>query len=245
MSEPVVIITPNSGEHNRSAKATAERLRTGKQYTDLSTVCIIPTRGVIPAAVVESWLGLMTPMNNRFARMFVSGMEVGDAYNIAVSHVLADPGLSKFRFILTLEEDNMPPADGLLKLYENICMCPKLCKDHYASVAGLYFTKYEGGQPMVYGNPKGLLTFEPQMPKTNAVQECNGTGMGLTLFRTDLFRDKQLDKDNWFRTVQSVEEGAGTQDLYFYGNVRKLGYRVASDNRVRVGHWDQENMHAW
>lgn len=243
MSEPIIIMGDPSGHHNADLKASARRLREGKAYKDLSTVCVIPTRGVIPAAAVESWLSLMTPMNNKFLRIFVAGMEVGDAYEKAVELILSHEELSKWKYLLTLEEDNLPPADGLLKLYESICDCKVLCREHYAQVAGLYWTKGEAGQPMIYGNPKEMLTFMPQVPIANTVQACNGTGMGFTLFRLDLFRSKDIEKP-WFRTVQ--EGGAqGTQDLFFMGKVRKAGYRIASDNRVRVGHWSQDEGRAW
>jgi hypothetical protein len=232
-----------SGAHNADLDAARERLRKGKQYEDLSTVCVVPTRGVIPAAAVESWWGLQTPMNNKFLRIFVSGAEVGDAYEMAMEMILNHPDLGKWKYILTLEEDNLPPSDGLLKLYESICNCKKLCQEHYAQVAGLYWTKGEGGQPMIYGDPKGLLEFQPQVPIPETVQECNGTGMGFTLFRTDLFRDKKIERP-WFKTVQEGGQ-VGTQDLYFMGKVRRAGYRIASDNRVKVGHWSQEEMRSW
>lgn len=244
MSEPRIIIgSTDEGLQNKALDLTQERLRKGKQYTDLSTVCVIPSRDSIAPRVVESWLNLQSPMNNKFIRVFVTGMEIGDAYETAVATILGNDALKDFKFMLTLESDNLPPHDGLLKLYESICHCEKLCKEHYAQVAGLYFTKGEAGQPMIYGNPKTMLGFQPQVPLTDQVQECNGTGMGFTLFRTDLFRDKKLERP-WFKTVQ--EGGAmGTQDLYFMGKVRKLGYRIASDNRVKVGHWDEEAGIPW
>jgi hypothetical protein len=233
MSEPQVIIGGEPGFNHKSLKKAADRIKEGKGYRDLSTVCVVPTRGVIDAVVVERWMGLMTPMNQRFVRIFIRGMEVGDAYNKAVEIILGNPGLADFKYMLTLEEDNTPPPDGLLKLYESI--------DEYAIVAGLYFTKGEGGQPMIYGDPKAMFGFQPQIPRPNEIQECNGTGMGFTLFDIDLFRDPKIEKP-WFKTVQAwdpVTGGeAGTQDLHFMSKVRKAGYKIASDNRVRVGHVD-------
>lgn len=223
----------DSGVHNVDIEASQERLKKGKQYRDLSTVCVVPTRGTIPARVVENWMGMMTPMNNAFFRIFVSGMEVGDAYNSAVELILAHEGLNQFKYLLTLEEDNMPPPDGLLKLYEAI--------DGYAAVGGLYWTKGEGGQPMIYGDPKMALAFQPQVVQMDTLQECNGLGMGFTLFDMNVFRDEKIPKP-WFKTIQqwSPHEGgqAGTQDLYFFSNARKAGHRVACDTRIKVGHFD-------
>lgn len=184
-------------------------------------------------------MGLMMPMNQAFIRLFVQGMEVGDAYNAAVEMVVAHEQLSKFKYLLTLEEDNLPPPDGLVKLYESM--------DEYAVVGGLYWTKGEAGQPMIYGDPKGVLSFQPQVPVPEALQECNGLGMGFTLFDMSLFTDEKIPKP-WFKTVQewSPQTGAaqGTQDLHFMANARKAGYRIASDNRIKVGHIDSEG-HVW
>lgn len=241
---PQIIVTgtSESGWHNQDLEQTAERIRAGRAYRDCSTICVIPTRGMIPARVVESWWGLITPMNQPFIRMMVRGMEVGDAYNSAIELILNHPDLSKWKYVLTLEEDNLPPPDGLIRLLENIDTYP-------AGLGGLYFTKGEGGQPMIYGNPNdGVLGFQPQVPRPDEIQECNGLGMGFTLFSLDVFRDERIPRP-WFKTVQdwTPEKGAqvGTQDLYFYGNARRAGYRIASDNRVRVGHYDHREDVVW
>jgi hypothetical protein len=101
---------------------------------------------------------------------------------------------------------------------------------------------------MIYGDPKGMLSFQPQVPKVNQVQECNGTGMGFTLFDLNVFRDERMERP-WFRTLSewTPEGGArvGTQDLYAMANMRRLGYRIASDNRCRVGHFDSANRIVW
>ena len=82
------------GVQNLDPAASAERIKRGKGYRDLSTVCVIPTRGKVDARVVESWWSLMPPMNQPFLRMMVKGMEVADAYNTAIETVLAHPVLS-------------------------------------------------------------------------------------------------------------------------------------------------------
>ena len=140
---------------------------------------------------------------------------------------------------LTVEDDNIPPPDGLLKLYEGI-------KDFHV-VGSLYWTKGEGGQPMIYGNPSEMpLNFIPQQVQPNSLQRCNGLGMGFTLFRMSIF--KKLTKP-WFVTKQSWDPNKGctgyTQDLYAFENMSKLGLKVACDTRVKVGHLDVENNQLW
>ncbi len=233
--KPTIIVSGDLGEHHGDFEKTAARLAKGRQYEDVSTVCVIPTRGAISARVVDSWMQMMTPMNHPFVRIFVERMEVGDAYNAATEMILGHPVLSKFKYLLTLEEDNIPPQDGLLRLIEDI--------GDFSALGGLYFTKGELGQPMIYGKPEGMLNFAPQPPVEDAIQECNGLGMGFTLFKLDIFRDKKIPKP-WFKTLQENGQAA-TQDLYFFGNARKAGHRVASDNRVKVGHFDANEGRVW
>ena len=230
---PQIIIPQFEGEHNLRTDSLA-RLQKGRAYQDLSTVIVCPTRGMITAKVVQSWMGLIRPMNQKvIGPMFIVGMEVGDAYTAAMEMILSNPELSQWKYVLTIEEDNMPPPDGLLKLYENI--------DNYSAVSGLYWTKGEGGQPMIYGDPNDPeLNFRPQMP-TKDIQECNGLGMGFSLFKLDLFKDPKIEKP-WFKTCNDWDPQKGakvyTQDLYFFEKIRKLGYKVACDTRVKVGHYD-------
>lgn len=238
--KPQIVLESFQGTHNANLAQSIARLEKGKAYRDVSTICIVPTRGMISAKVTQSWMGMIAPMNQKFTRIFMIGMEVGEAYCSAIETILAHPELSKWKYILTLEEDNIPPPDGLLKLLENI--------DEFAAVGGLYWTKGEGGQPMIYGDPTDpVLNFRPQMPLKD-IQECNGLGMGFTLFKMDLFRDSRIEKP-WFRTLQEWSPQGGsrayTQDLFFFEKIKKLGYRVACDTRVKVGHYSFEMDVVW
>lgn len=172
----------------------------------------------------------------------MEGMEVGEAYNQVIKMILENPEINSFKFLLTLEEDNAPPADGLIKLYESI--------DTYDAVGGLYWTKGEMGQPMCYGNPEVMpLNFIPQVPQPDTVTPCNGLGMGFTLFRMEMLKDERFEYGSWFKTKQEVVPGQGTQvmtqDLYFFQKARELGYKFACDARVKVGHYDAANQLMW
>lgn len=229
------------GRHNSDLQASRDRLIQGNTYKDLSTICIVPTRGMIPAKVVQSWMAMVPPMNQKFVRLFVVGMEVGQAYQNAIASILANPDLAAWKYVLTLEEDNLPPPDGLLKLYESI--------EKFDAVGALYWTKGEGGQPMCYGNP-GVMpkNFIPFLPATDAVAQCNGLGMGFTLFRLDMFKDPKFE-GQWFKTQQEFRPGAGmevyTQDLWFFNRAGMNGYRFACDTRIKVGHYDAKSDIVW
>lgn len=241
MGVPQILVPDNAGIHNASDYAA--RLEREKTYRDLSTVIVCPTRGMIPARIVQSWQGLIRPMNQKvLGPIFIENMEVGEAYNHVIKMVLENPELSKFRFLLTIEEDNAPSPDGLLKLYESI--------DLYDVVGGLYWTKGEAGQPMCYGNPNEMpLNFIPQIPQPDSVTPCNGLGMGFTLFRMEVFKDKRFEYGEWFKTRQGINDQGGveafTQDLWFFQKAHEFGYKVACDARVRVGHYDAASQIMW
>jgi len=78
----------------------------------------------------------------------------------------------------------------------------------------------------------------PQVPIPDTIQECCGLSMGFTLWRLKTFKDDRLKKP-WFRTIAG-KEGVGTQDLQFWTDARKYGYRCAVDTRVLVGHYDYD-----
>lgn len=227
------------GRNNADLDSACDRLIRGKTYKDLSTICIVATRGMIPAKVVQSWMSLASPMNQKFMRIFVEKMEVADAYNTGIEMILGHPELSQWKYLLTLEEDNCPQPDALLRLYQSI--------EDFDAVGGLYWVKGDFGQPMIYGDPTVMpKNFIPQLPKPDTVQPCNGLGMGFTLFKLDMFR--KVPKP-WFKTLQEMVPGEGmraaTQDLYFFQEAAKHGFRFACDTRVRVGHWDNASQIMW
>lgn len=236
--KPEIILPYNPGTQNADISKAQSRLSASQSYRDLSTVIVTPTRGgrSLCPRFVSAVMGLMRPMNQKvFGPVFMSGMEVGTAFNSAIEMVLSHPDLSKFKFLLTLEDDNIPPPDGLLKIYEGM--------REFDVVGGLYWTKGECGQPMIYGDVNASeLNFIPQKPIPDVLQRCHGLGMGFTLFKLSIFQ--KLPKP-WFVTKQEWDPAKGacgyTQDLYAFSNMAKLGIRVACDTRIRVGHVDVEN----
>lgn len=241
MDKQPQIIIPNLAGYHNSNPETAARLSKSKSYQDLSTICIVPCVGGIPPKIVQAWNGMMKPMNQKFIMIMVENMEVGAAYSHTIETILANPELSKWKYILTLEHDNAPAPDGLLKLYENM--------DKFDGIGGLYFTKGEGGQPMCYGRPEQFpVNFIPFLPEAGTVTPCRGIAMGFSLFKLEMFKDARLPRP-LFETKQSYVPGQGaqayTQDLKFCEEAGKLGYKFAVDARVTVGHYDYANDFMW
>lgn len=218
----------------------------GSTYKDCSTVVIVPTRGMIHHRVVSCWQALMAPMNQKRCFVFCTGSEVGDAYNRMLRNVLENPELSRWKFVLSLEDDNIVPHDAHLRLLETLHDNPDL-----DAVGGIYWTKGAGGMPLALGDPEkfattGEMDFAPRdmaraLKSGQRLLEVNGLPQGCTLFRMDLFR---YVAEPWFVTMQEGNQ-MFTQDLFFWNRARRLGKRCAIDLSVRVGHLDVSTGEVW
>jgi hypothetical protein len=252
-------------------KIAQEAMPSGDTFKDLSTVIVIPTRGTqeekknmncskcgekneylsttisgLHYVFVEAYKRLIRPMNVPIVELIIPGMEVGAAYNSAINGILSNAALVGFKYVLTIEDDNIipfiPSTQGpLMMLYESM-------EKGFDVVGGLYWTKGEPSMPLIYGDPEESSDSKAGMfkvrfdwkEKPEGPIECNGMGMGFTLFKTEIFKDKRLEQP-FFKTVtENTEDSAKlyTQDLYFFEKIRKLGYRVAVDTRIKVGHLD-------
>lgn len=218
----------------------------GQTYRDNSTILIIPSRDDrFHYRVVQAWQSLIAPMNQPRAIMFVVNDEVGKAYDSTIRNILNDPKLSQWKYIMTLESDNLPPPDAQIRLLESI---EEFKLD---GVSGIYFTKGEINMPMAYGDAAayartGALDFKPldirDAINRGSVIEVNGIAMGCSLYRMDLFRQVEPP---WFVTVADLVPGQGptayTQDLFFCKKAKLAGKRFGVDLRVKVGHLDLAN----
>lgn len=235
------LVSYDFGRHNAMFEWSSKRMADSAQWKRNRVAVILPASNTISTKVALSHWNLIFPPNNGVHRMIALGQEVGEAYCNAINDILGHPELCQWEYILTIEHDNVPPPDGLVKLIESMDAHPE-----FDCIGGLYWTKGEGGVPQIWGDPKDpVLNFRPQIPQQDTVQECCGTGMGFNLWRMSMFKNDKLRKP-WFKTLNGSEgQGVGTQDLYAWADFRKHGIRCAVDTRVRVGHYDQGSDTCW
>lgn len=242
MSRTQISVLDHRGLHNTEERARKQEAL--QAYRDLSTVFLIVTRGLIPAKVVQTQTCLLRAMNQKATSLYVINAEVGVAYEDGINAILSDEVFTShdWKYVLTMEEDNMPPPDGLLKLYEAI-------GKGFDVVGGLYWGKGEAGQPMVYGDPnEHPRNYRPIFPTPNSLVECNGLGMGFTLFDMKIFRDHRFERPFFKTQAERVGDGGfaqSTQDLYFFEKAARLGYRFAVDTTCLVGHYDFKSDIVW
>lgn len=198
---------------------------------------VMPAGGSVPSKVALALWNLSLPPNNPVMRVLAMGMEVGEAYTGAVEGILAEPHIREWEYMLTVEHDNLPRPNSLLKLIQRMEEHPE-----FAAISGLYFQKGEGGWPQIWGDPKDSTpNFRPQLPVNGELVECCAIGMGFALFRISMFLDERLRRP-WFKTQR---DPMMSQDLYFWDNARDYGYRCAVDCSVKVGHIDTTTGVVW
>lgn len=223
-------------------------------YQDKSVVCVIPTRGSVDIEVVDSWFKLITPINHKFTKLFIAGGATDDAYNTALQLILNDPLLSKYRFLLTMEDDNIPPPDGIVKLVESM-LEKEQAGDKYWAISGVYWTKPSRDciehAPIAWGCVEdGEWNMKaPPLKEDGSVTQCCLIPQGFTLYDLNLFRKMQYP---WFKVVEanhninSIDwEPPATQDSYFFKNVWEAGYKVGVRADVKVGHLDPRTKQIW
>ncbi len=238
VSNMQIISTHDPGYHNSDLAKSSIRVMEGGSWKKQRVIVILPSAATIPTKVALSHWGLIFPPNQPVHRMLALGQEVGEAYSNAIAEIIAHPDLKDWEYILTIEHDNCPPADGVVKLIQQMERHPE-----YASIGGLYWCKGPEGCAHIWGDAKDpILNYRPQVPIPGQLVECVGVSMGFNIWRTSMFQDERLKKP-WFKTLNGSEGiGVGTQDLAFWNDARKYGYRCAVDCSVLVGHYDHTGV---
>lgn len=224
-------------------------------YQDKSIVCVIPTRGMVDIRVVDAWFKLITPINHKFTKLFMSGGELADSYNTAIITILNHPDLQNTRWLLTMEDDNIPPPDGILKLVDSM-LKHENDGDKYWAISGTYFTKpsrdYIEHAPIAFGcgdtGKWNMMT--PPLKDDGSVTQCCLIPQGFTLYDLNIFRKLEYP---WFKTVEYHDSSrnifdknvCATQDAYLFENMWNNNMKIGCRGDIRVGHLDPKTNEIW
>ena len=185
-------------------------------------VIALVTLGTIPVEFLNAMLTLQSPMNSQVYYMATKGMEIGVARCSIVADVLA---MSKPpTYILWLSDDDLPPADGLIKLWmeaEN---------NKWDVITSLVHLKSDPPEQV-------LVALEEDWEDGDVVTALIGN-MGFALTRTDLFRRIEPP---WFKTgftTNGQTMSGFTEDTWFFDRCEKIDAKVAVHTGVKSGHLD-------
>lgn len=218
-------------------------LRGAKVGLSLSVAMCVPFAGGrrwTPPEFALSLPMLQIPPNTNCVWLATKGVKRDQARTELVEMAI-DQGA---RNVLFIDDDNPPPPDTLLKLLEQL----EAADDDVAVCAGIYTTKYDPPQPLVFLG-EGMGPFWKW--KRGQVFECANIATGCMMIRTSTFA--RITRP-WFVDITTPEEGraAGipvpahalkfemTDDMYFCRKVREAGMRILAHGGVLPGHWDQD-----
>lgn len=233
--EPQVILGYGSTDPDYRAPVRLER---SHLYRPMPYVVVMPVVGGVPPRVHDAIVSLAAPPNQKHTQLTIEWAEVGAAYNMAVEMILAHPEISTWRYMVTIEQDNLVPPYGVIDLLN------EAEAGEWDVLGGLYHTKGEGGVAQIWGDRSLPLNFVPQRPVPGKVVPTWATGMGCTVFRLDQFRRLP---GPWFNTRCDEEHGSFTQDLDYFKRAHDEGLdlKVGVDCRVVVGHLDVDTGQVW
>lgn len=204
-----------------------------------------PSLGLVSVDWAGSLRILAWPLNTGAVSFFVideKGGEIAETRNQCVQQALDyDSPDREVTHIFWLDDDVMPSRLALIQLLGHDCDI----------ASGVYFSKIDPGVPLIFPGPGcGTVPFVPDQ-----FFETWGCGMGLCLVRTEVYRkmahDLDLGKDKygrpaWYRTRGGesafiedgvMKGGAVTEDLYFLGKAREVGFAPHVDTTVAAFGW--------
>lgn len=204
-----------------------------------------PTTGIIRMEWAAARYGMAIPSNfskidmQQYMSSFIPiRYTIADAQNMIVNEAVR----KDFEWLLIIEDDTVPPPDALIRFNEYIR------SREYPVVSGLYFTRSDPADPMVYrGRGNSYYTNWKLGDKVMV----DGVPTGMLLLSVDLLREMWNDAPEymcgeykvrrvfdtpvktWFNEESGAQETlTGTSDLDFCTNI------INSDYLARAG-WPQ------
>lgn len=217
-SNSTLVINPESGYVNRLLVGT-------------------PSRGPVRMEWVQARYGQVIPTNWSMVQMiqYVSSYvpmrySVADAQNLIVNEAVT----KGYEWLILIEDDTMPPADAFIRFNEY------MRKGDIPVVSGLYFTRSEPPEPMVYRGRGNSFYTDWKMGEKVWV---DGVPTGMLLIHCNLLKEIWKDSPEynaggqvirrvfetpvrtWFdETTGALNTWVGTSDLDWCTRVREGDY---------------------
>jgi hypothetical protein len=229
----------------------------------------IPCTGLLRVEWVQARFSQVLPTNWSYAEVwqFMSSYmpmayQLSDAENLIAKTIVEQ----NYEWLLFIESDNVIPPNTFRKLNEY------MMEKKYAVVGGLYFTKSNPAEPMIYrGRGNGYFDKWKMGDKVM----CDGLPFGCTLISGDLIREIWKDspeytvngvvtrrvfespQDSWRDPISGAfMQAGGTSDLNFFTRVikgkylekagfphlQKMKYPFLVDTSIFVRHIDNNGV---
>jgi hypothetical protein len=201
----------------------------------MSLLIGLPTGGNPTAAFLESLRTVTWPERiGNIERMIVTGNFVPGQRELIARRALAE----NFTYLLMMDDDMVVPPNAVELLAQTLATQPQ------AALAGAVYYSRDGKRPMAVSRWRAEDTTDAVVPAftRDKASEVDGIGFGCVLLRCSALR--ALDAP-YFGT-QIVLEAAHNhvrvcnEDYLLCERLRKAGFEIYLDGRVRCGHYDRE-----
>lgn len=134
--------------------------------------------------------------------------------------------------ILFLDSDIIADDGAVFKLFESMTNNPNI-----DIVGGIYFNSLLSG--LAAWKNEIALRVQDLVGRENPLMEVDKVGIGLTLFKVDVFR--RMDKENeerpfFYYKLDAKNNSMMSEDFYFFQKALKYGIKPWIDLRVRGAH---------
>ena len=196
----------------------------------------------VPPEWALSIAGWKFPQNTSCDLVAVKGVKRDLARNLLAKKAI-DAGAE---YLLMLDDDTAPPPNTILALMGHL----DTQDDNVAVCAGIYTTKFDPVEPLVYKGP-GLGPFWRW--RYGEIFECWGIGTGCMMLRLSCLAEIS---EPWFKdiptaahadeSVKNLYDGELTEtfcmgdDLYLCNKLSKAGFKVHAHGGVLPVHWNQQ-----
>jgi len=200
-------------ELNAIREVEKKYLETGKQKMLIAVPTEHKAENGLPC--IE---GLIFPSGVQTKILNVWGRKVDDAYNYAAMEAVKDNA----DWLLTVEDDTLPPKDVIVKLIE-------LARSNRNSAVGAWYPKREISLQGVHITIKnGERTF---LEDDGNIHEVYTLAMGCSLYPVGMFIKIPHP---WFMTTDNL-----SQDSFFSQLARDNGYKLLVDTSIKCKHVDR------
>ena len=166
-----------------SGPITFNKIEVNKKRRKNRLLISTPTLGTVRIEWVQARYGQTIPCNfsfvdvqNLMSTYAPLGFQIADAENLAAKSVIE----GDFEWFLSFEDDNLPPLNALIKVNEY------MIKHDTPVVSGLYFTKSDPAEPILY---RGLGQSYYADWKLGDKVWVDGVPFGFTLIHGDIIRE--------------------------------------------------------
>ena len=236
------------------AKFETEQIIAAKDYdekplTRTGFAFVLITYGTVPVEFLHALVRLQTPVNCTSTILSYKGMEIGVARNRAIHDLLSLPLNYQPKYVLWLSDDELPPWDGLVRLWMEMENSWEPTPDNpnphgWDVLSSLVYMKIDPPTPVLWRHPIEGPLVEGRDYKTGEVVPSDVADLGFGLMRMDIFTKLQAP---WFVTgYEDIELKDGwnkifvmrTEDCWFFRAAKLAGLRMGVHTGVRTGHLD-------